>query len=65
MGNHVAVTIGGLQGHLELHVFKPLIGANVCAGSTCCPSAWTASANARWTGPNPIATASPGSSIAR
>jgi fumarate hydratase class II len=25
----VAVTIGGLQGHLELNVFKPLIGANV------------------------------------
>jgi fumarate hydratase class II len=29
MGNHVAVTIGGIQGHLELNVFKPLIGANV------------------------------------
>jgi fumarate hydratase class II len=29
MGNHVAVTIGGLQGHLELNVFKPLIVANV------------------------------------
>ena len=29
MGNHVAVTIGGLQGHLELNVFKPLIGANI------------------------------------
>ncbi len=29
MGNHVAVTIGGLQGHLELNVFKPMIGANV------------------------------------
>jgi fumarate hydratase class II len=29
MGNHVAVTIGGLQGHLELNTFKPLIGANV------------------------------------
>jgi fumarate hydratase class II len=28
-GNHVAVTIGGMQGHLELNVFKPLIGANV------------------------------------
>jgi fumarate hydratase class II len=25
----VAVTIGGLQGHLELNVFKPLIAANV------------------------------------
>ena len=29
MGNHVATTIGGLQGHLELNVFKPLIGAAV------------------------------------
>ncbi len=29
MGNHVAVTVGGMQGHLELNVFKPLIGANV------------------------------------
>ncbi len=29
MGNHVAVTMGGMQGHLELNVFKPLIGAAV------------------------------------
>ena len=29
MGNHQVVTIGGLQGHLQLNVFKPLIGANV------------------------------------
>ncbi len=29
MGNHVAVTMGGMQGHFELNVFKPLIGANV------------------------------------
>ncbi len=29
MGNQTAVTVGGLQGHLELNVFKPLIGANV------------------------------------
>ncbi|MDP1027484.1 class II fumarate hydratase [Sphingomonas sp. KR1UV-12] len=29
MGNNVAVTVGGAQGHLELNVFKPLIGANV------------------------------------
>src|SRR3954467_9871804 len=28
-GNNVAVTVGGLQGHLELNVFKPLIIANV------------------------------------
>lgn len=29
MGNHVAVTIGGASGHLELNVFKPLIIQNV------------------------------------
>ena len=29
MGSHVAVTVGGMQGHFELNVFKPLIGANV------------------------------------
>jgi fumarate hydratase class II len=29
MGNHVAVTIGGSQGHMELNVFKPVIIHNV------------------------------------
>lgn len=29
MGNHVAVTIGGCQGHFELNVFKPVMAANV------------------------------------
>jgi fumarate hydratase class II len=29
IGNHMAITVGGLQGHLELNVFKPLIGANI------------------------------------
>lgn len=29
MGNHLATTVGGMQGHMELNVFKPLIGANV------------------------------------
>lgn len=29
MGNHVAVTIGGSNGHFELNVFKPLIIANI------------------------------------
>ncbi len=29
IGNHVAVTVGGLQGHMELNVFKPMIGAAV------------------------------------
>ena len=29
IGNHIAVTVGGAQGHLELNVFKPMIVANV------------------------------------
>ena len=29
MGNHVAVTIGGSNGHFELNVFKPVIAYNV------------------------------------
>jgi fumarate hydratase class II len=29
MGNHMAVTIGGSNGHFELNVFKPLIIQNV------------------------------------
>uniref|UniRef100_A0A646QHX9 fumarate hydratase n=1 Tax=Hemiscolopendra marginata TaxID=943146 RepID=A0A646QHX9_9MYRI len=29
MGNHVAVTVGGSNGHFELNVFKPMIVANV------------------------------------
>lgn len=29
MGNHVAVTVGGSQGHFELNVFKPVIVYNV------------------------------------
>jgi fumarate hydratase class II len=29
MGNHVTITIGGAQGHLELNVFKPVIALNV------------------------------------
>jgi fumarate hydratase class II len=34
MGNHFAVTVGGMQGHMELNVFKPLIGANVIRSIT-------------------------------
>jgi fumarate hydratase class II len=29
IGNHMAITVGGAQGHLELNVFKPMIGAAV------------------------------------
>jgi len=29
MGNHVAVTVGGSNGHFELNVFKPMMVANV------------------------------------
>lgn len=34
MGNHVAVTIAGSQGHFELNVFKPVIIANVLSSLT-------------------------------
>ncbi|XP_076314161.1 fumarate hydratase, mitochondrial-like isoform X2 [Tachypleus tridentatus] len=33
MGNHVAVTIGGSNGHFELNVFKPMIVANLLRSS--------------------------------
>ncbi|XP_014475222.1 PREDICTED: fumarate hydratase, mitochondrial-like isoform X2 [Dinoponera quadriceps] len=41
MGNHVAVTIGGSNGHFELNVFKTIIVANVLRsarllGDACC-----------------------------
>lgn len=29
MGNHVAVTVGGSNGHFELNVFKPMMIKNV------------------------------------
>lgn len=29
MGNDVAITIGGMQGHYELNVFKPMMAANL------------------------------------
>ncbi|WP_375397440.1 class II fumarate hydratase [uncultured Sphingomonas sp.] len=29
IGNHQAATVGGMQGHFELNVFKPMIGAAV------------------------------------
>merc|ERR1719410_1164895 len=29
MGNHVAVTVGGSNGHFELNVFKPMMASNV------------------------------------
>ncbi|XP_053608509.1 fumarate hydratase, mitochondrial-like isoform X2 [Plodia interpunctella] len=34
MGNHVACTIGGSNGHFELNVFKPMIVANVLRSIT-------------------------------
>jgi len=34
IGNHTAVTVGGMQGHFELNVFKPLIGANLLRSIT-------------------------------
>ena len=29
MGNDVAISIGGAQGHYELNVFKPMMAANL------------------------------------
>lgn len=34
MGNHVAVTVGGANGHFELNVFKPMMVANVLRSIT-------------------------------
>jgi fumarate hydratase class II len=34
IGNDAAITVGGLQGHLELNVFKPLIGACALESAT-------------------------------
>ena len=34
MGNHVTVTIGGTQGHLQLNVFKPVMASNVLHSAT-------------------------------
>jgi len=33
MGNHVAVTVGGSNGHFELNVFKPMMVSNVLRSS--------------------------------
>ncbi len=33
MGNDVAVTVGGTQGHYELNVFKPMMAANVLSSA--------------------------------
>ena len=53
MGNHVAVTVGGLQGHMELNVFKPLIGANVIRSINLLATAWRASPSATLDGLEP------------
>lgn len=29
MGNHVAITIGGSNGHFELNVYKPMIASGL------------------------------------
>jgi fumarate hydratase class II len=34
IGNDVSVTIGGMQGHYELNVYKPLMAANVLESAT-------------------------------
>ena len=34
MGNDIAVTVSGMQGHYELNVFKPVIVSNVLESIT-------------------------------
>ena len=34
MGNDVAISVGGMQGHYELNVFKPVMAANVLQSAT-------------------------------
>ena len=34
MGNDVAITIGGTQGHYELNVFKPMMAKNIIESAT-------------------------------
>ncbi|MGI9526663.1 MAG: class II fumarate hydratase [Weeksellaceae bacterium] len=34
MGNDVAISVGGTQGHYELNVFKPMMAANALASAT-------------------------------
>lgn len=37
MGNHVAITVGGSNGHFELNVYKPMIASallHVCFNPT-------------------------------
>ena len=55
MGNHVAVTVGGSNGHFELNVFKPMMVANVLRsirllGDSCVASPTTVSMASRPTG---------------
>ena len=45
MGNNVAVTIGGAQGHFELNVFKPVMAANVLHSARLIGDACTCFAN--------------------
>ena len=34
IGNDMAIAVGGLQGHFELNVFKPLMAANLLSSAT-------------------------------
>merc|ERR1712226_1076862 len=45
MGNNVAVTIGGTQGHFELNVFKPVMTANLLHSARLIGDACTCFAN--------------------
>ena len=60
MGNNVAVTLGGSNGHLELNVFKPLIIFNVLQSIRRWPTAAAASPTTASSASRPIASGSPG-----
>lgn len=45
MGNHVAITAGGAQGHFELNVFKPVMIANLLQSATLLGDACTCFTN--------------------
>jgi fumarate hydratase class II len=58
MGNHVAITVAGSQGHLELNVFKPVIIHNLLQSIRLLADACRSFADRCVTGSRPIASAS-------
>jgi fumarate hydratase class II len=53
MGNDVAITVGGMQGHYELNVFKPVMAANFLQSARLLGDACTSLTNIAHTGIEP------------